>query len=34
VVARVHDEALIVDVRTLLDGDDEGVVRALIEALR
>ena len=34
VLARVHGEALILDVRTLLDGDEEGVVRALLEALR
>jgi L-seryl-tRNA(Ser) seleniumtransferase len=34
VLARVHDGALFLDVRTLLDGDEEGVARALLEALR
>ena len=34
VLARVRDGALIVDVRTLLDGDEHGIVRALLEALR
>jgi L-seryl-tRNA(Ser) seleniumtransferase len=34
VVARVHDDRLVLDVRTLLDGDEDGLVRALLEALR
>jgi len=34
VLARVHDDGLSLDVRTLLDGDEDGVVRALLEALR
>ena len=34
VLARVRDDALILDVRTLLDGDEEGVVHALLAALR
>jgi L-seryl-tRNA(Ser) seleniumtransferase len=34
VLARVHDDRLILDVRTLLDGDEDAVVRALLEALR
>jgi L-seryl-tRNA(Ser) seleniumtransferase len=34
VLARVRDDRLIVDVRTLLDGDEEGLVRAVLEALR
>jgi L-seryl-tRNA(Ser) seleniumtransferase len=34
VLARVRDGSAILDVRTLLDGDEDGLVRALIEALR
>ena len=34
VLARVHDDRLILDVRTLLDGDEDRLVRALLEALR
>jgi len=34
VLARVRDERLILDVRTLLDGDEDAVVRALLAALR
>jgi L-seryl-tRNA(Ser) seleniumtransferase len=34
VLARVRDDRLILDVRTLLDRDEDAVVRALLEALR
>ncbi len=34
VLARVRDDRLVLDVRTLLDGDEDGLVRALVEALR
>jgi L-seryl-tRNA(Ser) seleniumtransferase len=34
VLARVRDDRLILDVRTLLDGDEDGLVCALLEALR
>jgi L-seryl-tRNA(Ser) seleniumtransferase len=34
VVARVRDDGLILDVRTLLDGEEDALVRALLEALR
>jgi L-seryl-tRNA(Ser) seleniumtransferase len=34
VVARVRDDRLVIDVRTLLDGEEDGLVRALLEALR
>jgi L-seryl-tRNA(Ser) seleniumtransferase len=34
VLARLHDGALLLDVRTLLDGDEDALVRALLEALR
>jgi L-seryl-tRNA(Ser) seleniumtransferase len=33
-LARVRDDRVILDVRTLLDGDDDGLARALREALR
>jgi L-seryl-tRNA(Ser) seleniumtransferase len=34
VLARVHDGRTVLDVRTLLDGDEDGLVYALIQALR
>jgi L-seryl-tRNA(Ser) seleniumtransferase len=34
VLARLHDGVVLLDVRTLLDGDEDALVRALIEALR
>ena len=34
IIARVHDGGVLLDVRTLLDGDEEALVRGLLEALR
>ena len=34
VLARVRDDHLILDVRTVLDGEEDGLARALLEALR
>jgi L-seryl-tRNA(Ser) seleniumtransferase len=34
VIARIRNDRLVLDVRTLLDGDEDGLVRSLLEALR